>query len=125
MTPSEVDMAFYEYNKEVEKLTIPTSITVKTPTTTDKIQRIMNIAEEIVEGTRTGPSWVKKAGESFLQKMKKYAAYNDIDSMLEYCTSLAEGARGKGVAGWLQSKNLPSIESEYEKIKSISQESKL
>jgi hypothetical protein len=121
MTPSEVDMALYEYNKEAGKLTAQITITLKTPTDADKIQRIMDIVEEIVKGTRTGPSWVKRAGESFLRNMKKYAANNDIDAMFEYCTRLAKGGKGKGIAKWLQNRGMPSIESEYEKIKSIYQ----
>jgi len=119
MTPSEVDMALYEYDKKAGRSEIPITTALKLPSDEDKIQKIMNISEEIVKGTRTGPPWVKRAGENFLQNMKLYAESNDLDSMFKYCTRLAKGARGKGVARWLESRKLPTIESEYEKIKSI------
>jgi hypothetical protein len=119
MTPSEADMALYEYDKRAGKSEIPISIAVKSPSDEDKIQKIMNIAEEIVRGTRTGPTWVERAGESFLRNMKRCAESNDLDAMFEYCTRLAKGPRGKGIAGWLESKKLPTIESEYERIETI------
>jgi len=122
MTPSEIDMALYEYNKKAAEPEIPIDTAAKLSANEDKIQRIMSIAEEIVKGTRTGPWWVKRAGENFLQNMKRYAEGNDLDSIFSYCTRLARGTKGKEIARWLQSKQLPSIESEYGKIKSIYQD---
>lgn len=119
MFPSEVDMALYQYDKMAGKLPVSTSITEETSSKTNKIQRIMETVEKIVEGTRTGPAWVKKAGESLLRSMKNYAANNDLDSMFKYYARLAEGKKGKRIARWLEERKFPSIESEYEKIKSI------
>ena len=121
MFPSEVEVALYQYDKTkpIVKLSISTSITKETSFNTNKIQKIMEIVEKIVEGTKTGPPWVKKAGENLLQKMKNYAANNDLDSMFRYYANLAKGEKGKRIAKWLEEKKLPSIESEYEKINSI------
>jgi hypothetical protein len=119
MTPSEVDMALYTYNKQSRKRTTLTDPSTKTAIDAKKIQRIMLIVEELVRGTRTGPDWVQTAGEHFLRTMKRYAADNDLPSMFEYCTRLATGRRGKTIAKWLEKGGKPSIESEYKKIRAI------
>ena len=51
--------------------------------------------------------------------MKGHALIGDLDSMFDYYSRLAKGETGKSVAGWLQSKGLPSIESEFERVKQI------
>lgn len=85
----------------------------------EKVQKIINIIEEIVEGCKRGPPWVRNAGDHLLQNMKQYAERNDVDSIYNYYERLATGTTGKPVGEWLKSKNLPSIESEFEKVKQI------
>jgi len=88
----------------------------------ERVQKIMNIVEEIVDGTKIGPDWVRRAGDSFFRSMKKYAEINDLDSMFSYFTRLAKGKKGKSVAEWLRSKNLPTVESKYEEVEQICRE---
>ena len=119
MTPSEVDMALYEYDKRTGIVETHIETSSKTLSREEKVQKILNIIEEIVKGTQKGPPWVRKAGNSLLEKMRRYAERNDLDSMFDYYTRLATGTTGKSVGEWLKRKGLPSIESEFEKVKQI------
>ena len=51
--------------------------------------------------------------------MRYHAERNDLDAMFDYYRRLATGTAGKSVAKLLKSQNLPSIESEFEKVKQI------
>jgi len=118
MSPSEADMALYEYDKHKGPVTTPIE-SRKALSREEKVQKIMSIVEEIVEGTRTGPDWVRNAGYRFMQNMRQYTVSNDLESMFNYYRRLAEGGKGKSVGNWLKMKNRPSIESEFERVKKI------
>ena len=105
-------MALYEFDKSGG---IPRQIL----STEKKVQRIMEIVEKIVEGTKTGPDWVRRAGNNFSKKMRDHARQEDLKSMVEYCSRLADGRAGKDVGEWLRNRGLPSVESEIDKIKRI------
>lgn len=119
MIPSEVDMALYEFDKHGGSVTTPIFESMKALSKEEKVREIMRIVEEIVEGTRTGPPWVRKAGYSFLQNMRQHAANNDLNSMFNYYRRLAEGGKGKSIGNWLKMKNHRSVESEFERVKKI------
>jgi len=119
MTPAEVDMALFEYDKERGGLNIRTTRTDEKLSKEEKIKRIMTIVQEIADGTRKGPLWVQRAGEKFLLRMNLHAKNNDLDSMLNYYNALADGTAGRDVGEWLQNQNLPSIESQAEKVRRI------
>jgi hypothetical protein len=120
MTPAEVDMALYEYDKEKGVLHVKAKITDEKLSKEEKITRIMALVHEIADGTKSGPLWVQRAGEKFLRNMNLHAGNNDLDSMLNYYNKLADGGAGKSVGKWLQDQNLPSIESQAEKVRRIS-----
>ena len=118
MTPSEVDMALYEYDKSAGIL--ETDLAPKQRLSVeDKVRGITDIVEEIVEGTKTGPDWVRRAGYRFSARMRRFAGKNDLDSMFRYYSNLAAGRVGKGVGDWLSERGLPSVESEMEKVRRI------
>jgi len=119
MTPSEVDMALYEYDKSAGVLETDLTTPEQRLSVEDKVRGIMDIVEEIVEGTKTGPDWVKRAGYNFSAKMRRFAGRNDLDSMFKYYSNVAAGRAGKGVGDWLRSQGLPSVESQMEKVKRI------
>jgi len=116
MTPSEVDMALYQFDKEGGKADYPPQDSANT---SQKIQGIMQVVQEIVKGTERGPSWVQRAGMKFLHTMEQYARAGDLESMFRYYSNLARGSTGKGVGGWLATHGLPSIESELGKVRNI------
>lgn len=73
MTPSEVDMALYEYDKSAGVLEGDLLMPKPGSSVEDKVRRIMDTVEQIFEGTQTGPDWVKKAGYRFSAKMRRLA----------------------------------------------------
>jgi hypothetical protein len=116
MTPSEVDMALYQFDKEGGKADYPPQDHANT---NQKVQGIMQVVQQIVMGTDRGPSWVQRAGVKFLHTMEQHARAGDLESMFRYYSNLARGSTGKGVSGWLTSNGLPSIESEFDKVRKI------
>jgi len=52
-------------------------------------------------------------------KYEKYEERGDLEGIFRYCCNLKRGRIGKSIKNWLEKKGLPSIESEFEKIKKI------
>lgn len=120
MMPSEVDMALYQFDKEFHIYSNARLRPARRTLSRDeKIKEIMRIIEEIVKGTENGPLYVKKAGRKLWENMKKYEERGDLEGIFRYCCNLKRGRIGKSIKNWLEKRGLPSIESEFEKIRKI------
>jgi len=128
MSPSEVDMALYMFDKlegKKERL-----IEAKGLGKQEKIDKIMEIIEEILDGaiTVSNREEVIKAGwsgrirgsaQKLEREMRKLAQRGDLTGMFKFYSNPLRSFRGKRIGAWLEKYNKKSLESEYEKVKKI------
>ena len=127
MTPSEVDMALYMFDKLKGSLEFPIKILELDKL---KIDQIMNILNEIADGVYNlaEEEWAVKtewsgrlagSANKLMRVMKVYAEKGDLDGIFRYYQNALGDELGRKVGMILREKGKKSLESEYEKVKKI------
>lgn len=127
MTPSEVDMALYMFDKLKGKVG-PSLITLEP--NKQKIQQIMDILNEIAQGVYSlaREEWavktkysgrLKGSADKLMRQMNIYAERGDLNGIFTYYQNALGDKQGREVGMILMEKGKKSLESEYEKVKKI------
>lgn len=129
MMPAEVDMALYTYDKIgiTEKYSITLNLD---PIRKKKIDEIMKILVEIRSDVYNvaNEDWAFKTGwsgklkgsaDKLMREMEKYANEGNLEGIMNYYVNAMGDDMGKNVARILQEKKKKSLESEYDRVKTI------
>jgi len=127
MTPSEIDMALYMFDKLKGKAEVPLRTLESSK---QKIDQIMSILNEIAEGVYSLASeeWAVRtewsgrltgSANKLMRQMELYAERGDLDGIFRYYQNALGDELGRKVGMILMQNGKKSLESEYENVKKI------